>query len=232
MGLNSGGTESGETRYGARLLRINRRGLRLTGALMALSAALSVTTGANAATATILAFGDSLFAGFGLAGADSFPDQLERALKAKGRDVRVINAGVSGDTTQDGIARLDWSLSPRPDLVLLELGANDALRGLDPDRARANLDDILGRLKAANIPVLLCGMLAPRNLGPAYDAKFDAIFPDLAAKYRAPLYPFILDGVALHDELTQADGLHPNPKGVAVMVSRMLPFVEDALPRS
>lgn len=179
---------------------------------------------------TILAFGDSLFAGYGLAPADGFTAQLERALKADGREVRVVNAGVSGDTTADGLARLGWSLADKPDLVLLELGSNDALRGLDPDRARANLDQILGQLKAAHVPVLLVGMLAPRNLGAAYAAKFDPLYAELAQKYGIPLYPFVLDGVALDPKLIQADGLHPNPNGVAIMVKRILPSVEQAIP--
>jgi acyl-CoA thioesterase-1 len=178
-----------------------------------------------------MAFGDSLFAGYGVADADNIPTQLEQALKADGHDVTMINAAVSGDTTADGLARLDWSLSEKPDLILLELGANDALRALDPDMARANLDRILARLKAANIPVLICGMIAPRNLGPAYAAKFDPIFADLAAKYNAPLYPFILDGVALDPSLNQADGIHPNPQGVKIVVKRLTPYVEKALPK-
>ncbi len=186
---------------------------------------------ANAAPVKIMAFGDSLFAGYGVADADNIPTQLEQALKADGHDVTMINAAVSGDTTADGLARLDWSLSEKPDLILLELGANDALRALDPDMARANLDRILARLKAANIPVLICGMIAPRNLGPAYAAKFDPIFADLAAKYNAPLYPFILDGVALDPSLNQADGIHPNPQGVKIVVKRLTPYVEKALPK-
>lgn len=186
---------------------------------------------AQAAPIRIMAFGDSLLAGYGLSSdADNIPSQLERALKAKGHDVVLINAAVSGDTTTDGLARLDWSLADKPDLVLLELGANDALRGQDPDKARANLDQILARLRAANIPVLLCGMIAPRNLGPAYSAKFDPIYADLAKKYDVPLYPFILDGVALDRALNQADGMHPNKDGVAEIVKRLLPAVEKALP--
>jgi acyl-CoA thioesterase-1 len=186
---------------------------------------------AKAAPVKIMAFGDSLFAGYGVADADNIPTQLEQVLKADGHDVRMINAAVSGDTTADGLARLDWSLSEKPDLILLELGANDALRALDPDMARANLDRILARLKAANIPVLICGMIAPRNLGRAYAAKFDPIFADLAAKYNAPLYPFILDGVALDPSLNQADGIHPNPQGVKIVVKRLTPYVEKALPK-
>jgi acyl-CoA thioesterase-1 len=204
---------------------------RLAVLLVAASlAALPGQAPAAAAPQTILAFGDSLFAGFGVTPENAFPAQLEHALTKDGHAVRVINGSVSGDTTADGLARLDWSLADRPDLVLLELGANDALRGLDPDLARANLDQILSRLTQAGIPVLICGMKAPRNLGAAYDAKFDQLYPDLAQKYQVPLYPFVLDGVALDPSLSQADGLHPNPQGVAMMVARILPFVERALP--
>jgi acyl-CoA thioesterase-1 len=229
MDRGSGWAECGFALYGAPMRRIYRAALRLTGTVLSI-AMLAGPTAASAAPKTILAFGDSIFAGYGVAQQDSFPAQLEAALKADGRDVRVINAAVSGDTTADGVARLDWSLAEKPDLVLLELGANDALRGLDPDNARANLDHILAKLKAANLPVLICGMIAPRNLGPAYSAKFDPMYGDLAKKYQAPIYPFILDGVALDASLSQADGMHPNPKGVAVIVKRMLPFVEKALP--
>ncbi len=192
--------------------------------------ALSLATAANAAPVRIMAFGDSLFAGYGVPDADNFPTQLERALKADGKDVTVVNASVSGDTTADGLARLDWSLADKPDLVLLELGANDALRGLDPDLARANLDQMLSRLSAAHIPVVIVGMLAPRNLGPAYAAKFDPIYKALAEKYHAPIYPFVLAGVAMDPALNQADGMHPNQKGVAIIVRKMLPVVEKALP--
>jgi acyl-CoA thioesterase-1 len=205
--------------------------MRFNPARLLLLACLSMPLLANAAPIRIMAFGDSLFAGYGVADSENFPTQLQTALKADGKDVVVVNAAVSGDTTADGVARLDWSLADKPDLVLLELGANDALRGLDPDRARANLDQILSRIKAAGIPVLICGMIAPKNLGPDYGAKFDPMYRDLAAKFQAPLYPFILDGVALDPALSQADGMHPNPKGVAVMVKKMLPFVEGALPK-
>jgi acyl-CoA thioesterase-1 len=200
--------------------------------LIALLLALfCIPTLATAAPLKIMAFGDSLLAGYGLSSdADNIPSQLEKRLKADGHDVKLINAAVSGDTTTDGLARLDWSLADKPDMVLLELGSNDALRGQDPEKTRANLDQILARLKAANIPDLLCGMLAPRNLGPAYIAKFDPIYPDLAKKYDVPLYPFILDGVALDNSLNQADGMHPNKDGVLVIVKRLAPAVEKALP--
>jgi acyl-CoA thioesterase-1 len=213
-------------RYGGILAQINQTALFLASAVIAIAVAAS----AAAAPIKVMAFGDSLFAGYGVADSDNFTSQLERALKADGKDVRVINAAVSGDTTADGLARLDWSLADKPDLVLLELGANDALRGLDPDQAKANLDQILGKLTAAHVPVVICGMLAPRNLGPAYAAKFDPMYKELADKYHAHLYPFVLDGVALDPSLNQADGMHPNPKGVVVIVKKMLPVVEKSLP--
>ncbi len=193
--------------------------------------AFCTTLTAQAAPLKIMVFGDSLFAGYGLSSdADNIPSRLEQLLKADGHDVKLINAAVSGDTTTDGLARLDWSLADKPDLMLLELGANDALRGQDPDLTRANLDQILARLKAAKIPVLLCGMIAPRNLGPAYSAKYDPIFAQLAEKYDVPLYPFILDGVALNPALNQGDGMHPNKDGAAIVAKRLAPAVEKALP--
>ncbi len=188
-----------------------------------------VATGATAAPIKILAFGDSLTAGYGLAESDGFCAQLEKALQAAGHDVTVINGGVSGDTTADGLARLDWALADHPDVVILELGANDALRGLDPARAKANLDDILAQLTRQHYVVLLAGMLAPRNLGPDYDQAFDGMYPDLARKHQVALYPFFLDGVATNQALTQADGLHPNAAGVAIIVKRILPAIERVL---
>ncbi|GAB4228844.1 MAG: arylesterase [Methyloligellaceae bacterium] len=181
---------------------------------------------------TIVALGDSLTAGFGLAREAAFPRQLEAALRKRGHKVRVINAGVSGDTTAAGLARLDWALGPRADAVILELGANDALRGLEPGQARANLDAILTRLREKGIPVLIAGMLAPRNLGADYAARFDSIFPDLAKKHGALLYPFFLEGVAGKQALNLPDGLHPNARGVAVIVARILPYVEKLLARA
>lgn len=179
----------------------------------------------SAAEVRILVLGDSLSAGYGLPAAEAFPAQLEWALRQAGKPVRVFNGGVSGDTTAGGLARLDWALAEGPQLVILQLGANDALRGLDPALAKANLDAILTRLKADGIAVLLTGMHAPRNLGPAYYNKFDPIYPDLAKKHQVPLDPFFLEGVALRPELNLADGLHPNPKGIAVIVQRVLPQV-------
>lgn len=175
---------------------------------------------------TILAFGDSLTAGYMLQPNQSFPAQLQMALEAKGHKVSVVNAGVSGDTTTGGLDRLAWTLQPVPDAVILELGANDALRGIDPAKARANLDSMLTTLKQSNIPVLLAGMKAPNNWGDEYVAAFDAIYPDLAAKHGVALYPFFMDGVALNAKLTQSDGLHPTAEGIAEIVKRILPDVE------
>jgi len=183
----------------------------------------------NRAETRILVLGDSLSAGYGLPAAEAFPAQLEQALRQSGQAVRVINAGVSGDTTAGGLARLDWALAERPQLVIVQLGANDALRGLDPEQARANLDAILTRLQREGAQVLLAGMRAPRNLGPAYYTKFDRIYGDLARKHRVALDPFFLEGVALRPELNQSDGLHPNAEGVAVVVRRLLPQVRALL---
>ncbi len=174
----------------------------------------------------ILALGDSLTAGYGLPSGQGFTFQLERALKAKGLDVRVLNAGVSGDTTAGGLARLDWALGDKPDAAIVALGANDMLRGLDPQKAAQNLDAILGKLKARNLPVLLAGMRAAPNLGRDYAQRFDAIYPELSRKYGAELYPFFLEGVAAQPKLNQPDGLHPTAEGIAEMVRRILPYVE------
>jgi len=175
---------------------------------------------------TIVAFGDSLTAGYGVKTSESFPVQLQMALEAKGHKVTIVNAGISGDTTAGGLERLDWALDPKPDAVILELGANDALRGIDPKEPRANLDKMLATLKAKNIAVLLAGMKALNNWGDEYTKSFDAIYPDLAAKYGVPLYPFFLEGVALDKAYTQPDGLHPTGAGVAEIVKRILPQAE------
>jgi acyl-CoA thioesterase-1 len=175
----------------------------------------------------IVAFGDSLTAGYGLPADAAFPAKLERALAAKGITAEIANAGVSGDTTSGGLARLDWSIPDGTEAVILELGANDALRGVDPKLTRSALEAMLERLAARHIPVLLAGMLAPRNLGPDYGASFDAIYPDLAKKYGAILYPFFLDGVAADPKLNQRDGLHPTAAGVDAIVAKILPAVEQ-----
>ena len=183
-----------------------------------------------ATPAHMLALGDSLTAGYELPAADAFPAKLEQALRAKGYVIDITNAGVSGDTTSGGRARLEWALAAgTPDFAIVELGANDAFRGLDPALVYANLDAILGDLHKRGVKTLLAGMEAPRNLGPDYVAAFEAIYPRLQQKYSIPLYPFFLEGVATHPELTLADGLHPTPAGVDVIVRGILPQVEQLL---
>lgn len=177
----------------------------------------------------LLVLGDSLAAGYGLAAEEAFPAQLEKALRRAGHDVTVINAGVSGDTTAGGLSRLDWALADQPDLVLVELGGNDALRGLPPEETRANLDAILLQLGKSGAKVLLAGMQAPRNLGAQYTTAFNRVYPQLAKQHQVALYPFFLDGVAMDPSLNQADGIHPNARGVAVIVERILPVVEAVL---
>jgi len=171
----------------------------------------------------VLALGDSLTAGYGLPAEAAFPAQLERALQELGYPVQVINAGVSGDTSAGGLARLDWALADKPQLVIIELGANDALRGLPPQQTRQNLDAIISQLKQEQITVLLTGMRAPRNLGPDYYTKFDALYPQLAAQHQVAFYPFFLQDVATVDSFNQPDGLHPNPAGVERIVNGLLP---------
>ncbi len=179
----------------------------------------------------VLTFGDSLTAGYGLSAANGFVAKLQAALRQKGHSVKVKNGSVSGDTTSGGRARLAWTLSGKVDLVILELGANDGLRGVDPKITRDNLDAILTELKKREIPVLLAGMLAPPNLGPEYGTAFDSIYPDLARKHGVRLYPFFLEGVAAVPELNQRDGIHPNAAGIDVIVAAIAPFVIDVLDR-
>lgn len=209
------------------------RALCTFGLVFSLVNAGSGGTAAAAESVKILALGDSLTAGYDLPPADAFPVRLEEALRTSGRDVRVINAGVSGDTTAGGLARLQWLLEGEtPDAVIVELGANDALRGLPPEKAEENLAAILQELKEREIPVLLAGMMAPRNLGPEYVQSFDSMYPRLAERFDVPLYPFFLEGVALQDRYLLSDGLHPNPQGVQVMVENILPYVEDLVDRA
>jgi acyl-CoA thioesterase-1 len=177
----------------------------------------------------VVALGDSLTAGYGLPESDGFVPRLQAALTAKGIAATVQNAGVSGDTAADGLARLDWSVPEGTQAVIVELGANDMLRGGRPDVTRQVLDQTLRRLTDRHIAVLLCGMLAAPNLGADYGRAFDSIYPDLAAKYGALLYPFFLDGVAGDRSLTQPDGLHPNAKGVDVIVEHIMPKVEELI---
>jgi len=210
--------------YGAAIWRVQA----LTAALgVALALLLSGFAAAQERPVKLVAFGDSLTTGLGLPQAVAFPARLSQALKKKGLAVEVADAGVSGDTASAGLARLDWSIPQGTDAVIVELGANDALRGVDPKVTRGALDAILKHLKERNIAVLLAGMRAPRNLGEDYAKKFDAIYPELAAAHGVPLYPFFLDGVAADAKLNQRDGIHPTAEGVDVIVARILPKVEE-----
>jgi acyl-CoA thioesterase-1 len=177
----------------------------------------------------IVALGDSLMAGYGLAEKEGFPAKLQAALRAKGHDVEVINAGVSGDTASGGLARLDWSVPKDAAAVILELGANDALRAVNPAETRKALDEALRRLRERKLEVLLAGMLAPPNMGADYSTAFDRIYPELAQKHGVMLYPFFLDGVAAVEKLNQRDGIHPTAAGIDVIVERILPSVEKLI---
>ncbi|MGC4024375.1 MAG: arylesterase [Mesorhizobium sp.] len=197
---------------------------------MALAAIfLAFAAPAKADPYQIVGFGDSLMAGFGLQNGESFTDKLQAALKAKGHDVVIANAGVSGDTTSGGLSRLDWSIPDGTNLVILELGANDMLRGVDPALTEKNLDTMLASLKKRGIPVLLAGMRAAPNLGPNYQANFDAIYPRLAEKYGVTLYPFFVDGIVADKTYLLEDGMHPNAAGIDRMVERILPTVEKVI---
>lgn len=177
----------------------------------------------------ITMLGDSLTAGYGLSGSEAFPSKLEAALRAAGHSVSITNAGVSGDTTTQALARLDWALSDNPDAVFVQLGGNDALRGQDPALARKNMKSIVEKLQAKNIKVMMFGMLAPPNMGEDYARDFNSIFPDVAKQYDVPLYPFFLDGAITNADLMQADAIHPNTKGVDVIVERAMPSVVEFL---
>jgi acyl-CoA thioesterase I len=194
---------------------------------LALFALASV--GARAEPLHVVALGDSLTAGYGLQAQDAFPARLQAELVRRGLDIVIDNAGVSGDTAADGLARLDWSVPDGTRAVLLELGANDMLRGIDPERTGASLDKMVSRLKARGIAVMILGMRAAPNLGPEFKKAFDGIFPRIAARYGVPLYPFFLDGVAAERSLNQADGMHPTARGVEVIVERLAPSVESFL---
>ncbi|MDA9422432.1 MULTISPECIES: arylesterase [Bradyrhizobium] len=177
----------------------------------------------------LVVLGDSLSAGLGLPAQEAFPQRLKKALQTKGIEVDMVNAGVSGDTSSGGRDRLDWSVPDGTDGVIVELGANDALRGIDPELTRAALTDIIQRLEARKIAVMLCGMLAPPNYGADYAARFNSIYPDLAKKFDVPLYPFFLEGVAADAKLNQADGIHPTAAGVDIIVGNIMPTVEAFL---
>jgi acyl-CoA thioesterase-1 len=202
---------------------------RTLGGLFVALVAILLTLGQAHAAAEppirILALGDSLTHGYGVRTGSDFPAQLERALRAAGQNVVVVNAGVSGDTTAGGLARIDWSLADNPDAVILEFGGNDALRGLSPAETAKNLEGMLVKLKAKGVPTLVAGMMAPRNMGAAYVREFDAIFDRLAKKHQVLLYPFFLEGVALDRALLQPDLIHPNERGVAEIAKRMTPVV-------
>jgi acyl-CoA thioesterase-1 len=202
----------------------------LTFALLGVAVMLPASAGAQVTKPIkVVVLGDSLTAGFGLPGPAAFPARLQKSLKSKGIETEMVNAGVSGDTTSGGRDRLDWSVPQATDAVILELGANDALRGIEPSVTRAALSEILSRLKARGIPVLLCGMVAPPNYGADFAARFNAIYPDLAKAFQVPLYPFFLEGVASDAKLNQADGLHPTAEGIDAIVKNILPTVEAFL---
>lgn len=211
--------------YGEAFHRFNANiSLLILACLLAVTPAMAI-----ADQVRILALGDSLTAGYGLSQADSFPSQLAKKLHGVGIQSEIINAGVSGDTTSSALQRLDWLIDGRYDLAIIELGANDALRAVDPAVTRQNLEKIVEKLKAKGMPILLAGMKAPRNLGPDFAKRFDELFPAIAHDHSLYFYPFFLDGVATDPALNQEDGLHPNEKGVAIIVKRMLPFAIDAL---
>jgi acyl-CoA thioesterase-1 len=223
-GLNVG-TARASSKYGSGLMAFKR----LFSRILAISVAglLLAAAASSAEPYRIVGFGDSLMAGYQLAPGQSFPEKLEAAMNAEGHDVVISNAGVSGDTTSAGLARLDWSVPDGTDLVILELGANDMLRGVSPDVIGGNLTEMIERLQAREIDILLIGMLAAPNLGTDYAARFNAIYPDLAKEYDLPLYSFFLEGVAANAALLLEDGMHPNAEGIDRMVEGVLPLVEE-----
>jgi len=196
---------------------------------LVLPAAILAPGTVRAKQPVILALGDSLTAGYGLTQQDSFPARLQAALRTTGIEARVVNAGVSGDTSAGALRRVDWLMTQKPDLVIVEFGANDGLRGLDPAETKRNLDSLIVRVRQQGARVLLAGMLAPPNLGRDYGAAFNAVFPQLAKRHKVVFYPFFLDGVVAKPALNLGDGIHPNAKGVSVIVERILPYVRRAL---
>lgn len=226
-GRQGGKGETASRPYGPTWRYFNA--LAYAACVIVIGLALHAPAAGATAERTIVALGDSLTAGYGLAPSEGFAARLDARLRQAGTAARVVNGGVSGDTTAGGLARLDWLLADKPDLVIVELGANDALRGLDPAETRRNLDAILTRIKQTGARVLLAGMRAPPNLGREYADEFNRIFPDLAKQHKVPLYPFFLDGVVADRALNQADGIHPNAKGVSVIVERILPKLLRAL---
>ncbi|MFI5000346.1 MAG: arylesterase [Reyranellales bacterium] len=217
MSLNTG--------YGRFAAAVNS----LLALLLCATLAVNSQAWAQASPIKLAILGDSLAAGYGVKPEESFAARLEADLKAQGRNVVVLNHGVSGDTAAGGLDRVDWMMGDRPEVVLIELGANDALRAIDPATTERNLAAIIEKVKAAGATVWLAGMLAPRNFGLEYVAAFDGLYKRLADKYQVPLYPFLLDGVAQDPALNQADGIHPNPKGAEIVAERLLPFVTKNL---
>jgi len=196
---------------------------------VAFAVVLAAASPVAARTIRLVVLGDSLTAGLGLPPGKAFPDRLQAALRARGWDVDVLNAGVSGDTAADGLARYDWAVPANADALIVELGANDMLRGLEPEATKKALSAILDKAHAARLPTLIAGMRAAPNLGAEYDRAFDAIYPALAKDHDVALYPFFLDGVAGDSKLNQADGMHPTAEGVGVIVERIAPSVEEIL---
>ena len=219
--------------YGTKRFRVKRLAVALVAIVGALMLPASLLTAEPAARPVkIVVLGDSLTAGLGLGAADAFPAKLQRALTAKGVPVDIVNAGVSGDTAAGGLARVDWSVPDGTDAAIVELGANDALRGLDPKLTATALASILKRLNERHIAVLLAGMQAPRNLGPDYGRAFDKVYADLASQNDVVFYPFFLEGVAANPSLNQPDGIHPTAAGVDVIVANILPKVEELVARA
>jgi len=215
--------------YGALAAAFNGRIVAAGVAALLLWFSMAFSSAAQAQALRIAMLGDSITAGYGLPPQEALPVKLEKALRAAGRDVVIINHGVSGDTTAGGLARVDWMMGDKPKLVLVALGGNDALRGTDPAETERNLDAIITKLKAEGAAVMLFGMAAPRNYGPEYTKAFDGLYPRLAEKHKITLYPFLLDGVAMERDLNQADGIHPNIKGVDALVSRIAPALLKAI---
>lgn len=231
MGYKAGETMKLQTAYGRFAAMVNSRTVnsRIAAFVVLLLCVAALPAAAQTGPVKLAILGDSLAAGYGLSPAQAFPARLDAALKAQNRNVTIINHGVSGDTTAGGLERIDWMMADKPDIVLVELGGNDGLRALDPAATERNLDAIVTKLKAAGATVWLAGMLAPRNFGPEYAKAFDGIFKTVADKHGVPLYAFFLDGVAQDPALNQPDGIHPNAKGVDIIVERILPFVTQNL---
>jgi len=231
MGYKAGETMKLQTAYGRFAAMVNSRTVnsRIAAFMVFLLCVAALPAAAQTGPVKLAILGDSLAAGYGLSPAQAFPARLDAALKAQNRNVTIINHGVSGDTTAGGLERIDWMMADKPDIVLVELGGNDGLRALDPATTERNLDAIVSKLKAAGATVWMAGMLAPRNFGPEYAKAFDSIFKTVADKHGVPLYAFFLDGVAQDPALDQPDGIHPNAKGVDIVVERILPFVTKNL---